>query len=77
MIIANRYSNFELTPYVCGAHLIKWMNPEGEFMSDVDLYFKKKYKNSWRLLEIRTLNFLFLIGTIDFDSERKMLRLAK
>lgn len=77
MIVANRYSRFELSPYVCGALFMKWMHPNGVYLSDVDAYFKREYSDSWRLLESRTLNFLFITGAIDYDSARQMLRVVK
>lgn len=77
MIVANRYSKFELSPYVCGGLFLDWMNSQAVFMSDVDTYFKGTYSDSPQLIQSRTLNFLFLVGAIEYCSETKMLRLVK
>lgn len=77
MITSNRYSRLELSPYVCGGLFLKWMDSKAVFMSDVDSYFKWKYSDSPQLIQCRTLNFLFLVGAIEYNSGTSMLRLVK
>ena len=74
MIIPNRYSNLELLPYVCASKFVQWLGERDVLVSDIESFFKKHYPDSYLIIQTRTLNFLYILGAIEYDPDSNLLR---